>query len=111
MSPRSGYSILEVLVAFAVMSMVLAVLIPGQTQLLVRASQAADRALAHDLALSRLDEAHVLGTLRDETYRDWRVLTETAIRSDARLLTVTVTSAAGRPLAQAQRQIAIPDAD
>lgn len=54
MNKRAGYSLFEVLIAFAVMAMVLVVLVPGQAKLLARASDTDDRALAFDLALSHM---------------------------------------------------------
>lgn len=62
-----GYSLLEALVAFAVMSAVLAVLIPASTRLLARSAEAEARFLAREVALSRLAalgvaEALSLGT-------------------------------------------------
>ena len=101
MTPRSGYSIFEVLVAFAVMSMTLAVLIPGQAALLGRAKDATQAALARDLAHSRLETARVLGASdSQETYRSWRITTTVDPGTEARTVTITVRSAAGRILAR-----------
>jgi hypothetical protein len=60
------------------MAMVLAVLIPGQTTLLRRASTASDLLLATDLAASRLARLGTETALepgrRDFSYRDWRII-------------------------------------
>ena len=112
MTPRSGYSILEGVIAFAVMSMTLAVLVPGQTQLLGRAGSAAERALAHDLALSRLEAVPHLGLGPTvETYDAWRVEQAVEEGQAQRRVTVRVLSANGRTLAEASRLFAVPDAE
>lgn len=112
MNPRRGYSILEVLIAFAVMSMTLAVLLPGQTMLLGRAATAADRALAHDYALSRLEQARVFGTSAgSDTYRDWQIHVDSSGAEGQRRVTVTVTNTAGRQLAEVSRAFAVRDAE
>lgn len=54
MTSHRGYSVFEVLVAFAIMAMVLSALLPGQTRWLVRASDADDVLLAEDVGRSRL---------------------------------------------------------
>ncbi|MEL7092176.1 MAG: hypothetical protein AAFN94_10630 [Pseudomonadota bacterium] len=109
MNARSGYSIFEVLVAFAVMSMTLAVLVPGQTDLLGRSKDATEQALAQDLALSRLETVRVLGvSASEEPYRDWRITTTIQPGPATEIVTVTVHSGAGRTLAQEARQIAVP---
>ena len=54
MTRRSGYSVFEVLLAFAIMTLVLSALLPGQAKLLARAGQSDDMILAQDFALSRL---------------------------------------------------------
>ena len=60
MTKRSaGYSMFEVLIAFAIMALVLSALLPGQAQLLSRAAVSGDRLLAHDFALSRLAQIQV----------------------------------------------------
>ena len=112
MNSRSGYSILEVLIAFAVMSMTLAVLLPGQTQLLGRAGTASERALAHDLALSRLEAVPHLGIgPATEPYEDWRIEQVVEDLQGQRRVTVRVMSANGRVLADASRLFAVPDAE
>ncbi len=112
MNRRSGYSILEVLVAFAVMSLTLAVLVPGQTTLLARASGAAEQTLAYDLALSRLEEERVLGRWQPlEIYREWRIDTEVRDAANARTVTVSVIAGNGRTLARVNRTTAVSDVE
>ena len=55
MPSRAGFSLLEVLIAFAVMAAVLGALVPGQAAMAARTGEAAGRLLAADYALSRLD--------------------------------------------------------
>ena len=55
MPSRAGFSLLEVLIAFAVMAAVLGALAPGQAAMAARVGEAAERLLAADYALSRLD--------------------------------------------------------
>ena len=52
-SSRAGFSLLEVLIAFAVMAAVLGALVPGQAAMAARTGEAAGRLLAADYALSR----------------------------------------------------------
>lgn len=112
MNRRAGYSILEVLIAFAVMSMTLAVLLPGQTQLLGRAGTAAERALAHDLALSRIEIARVLEVAATtEIYEDWRINHMARDVLGQRKVTVSVMSASGRTLAEVKRVFGVADAE
>lgn len=75
MNRKAGYSLFEVLVAFAIMAMVLTVLLPRQTLLLQRSVGLQDRAMARELALSDLAR---LGTelplqpgLQDLAYGEW----------------------------------------
>lgn len=49
-----GYSLIEVLIAFAIMMMVLAALLPAQTNLLASSHNTEDRQLVAEYALSRL---------------------------------------------------------
>ena len=112
MNGREGYSLIEVLIAFVIMTLVLAALIPGQAALLSRATVLEEQVLAHDYALSRaarlgVDTPLVAGTAR-ETYRDWQIDTEIIeggmIRSEVETLvaTITVTDLGGRQLASYQ---------
>ncbi|SMR83569.1 hypothetical protein SAMN04488030_0046 [Aliiroseovarius halocynthiae] len=79
MTPRSGYTLLEVLVAFAVMAGVLAVLLPGQSAMLRQSGNSTHAILATDYAQSRLDRLGVSDPLAEgrtqETYRQWRIET------------------------------------
>ena len=112
MNRRSGYSIIEVLIAFAVMSMPLAVLLPGQTRLLGRAGTAAERALAHDYALSRRDMVGVLGAeTPPPSTGTWRVSEDVSEGPAHRAVTVSVRSASGRLLAEVTRTYGITDAE
>ncbi|GFE51964.1 hypothetical protein So717_37170 [Roseobacter cerasinus] len=49
---RKGFSLLEVLVAFAIMALVFAALLPGQSDLLARAHRSNDHLLANDILAS-----------------------------------------------------------
>lgn len=113
MNRNAGYSMFEVLVAFAVMSMVLAVLLPGQIQLLQRTDTAAQKALAQDYALSRLELARVTADWPSgqETYRSWAVSWAQDSENDKRILSITVTSRAGETLAQRSLTESEPDAE
>ncbi|MCW3783538.1 type IV pilus modification PilV family protein [Defluviimonas salinarum] len=79
----AGYSLLEVLVAFAIMSMVLAALLPAQSRLLQRSRSADEGLLAQELALSRLAEVGVAipdpAGVREVPYRRW-ILREVTVR-------------------------------
>ncbi|WP_208353092.1 type IV pilus modification PilV family protein [Pseudaestuariivita rosea] len=99
MTGKAGYSLLEVLIAFAVMSLVLAALLPGQAKLLSRTVEADQRLLAQDYALSRLDQIGITTSLEigqlTQTYRSWtveEVITELPVQDDAiPLLQIRVT--------------------
>ena len=54
MKSDAGYSLFEVLIAFAVMAFVLAALLPGQVRFIAQANDASDSLLAQDFAYSRL---------------------------------------------------------
>ena len=76
-NPKQGFSLFEVLIAFAIMTMVLAVLLPGQTRFLERLDPAEERVLALDYAIS-LSEVAMLDInepLQNPAfiYRDWLV--------------------------------------
>ncbi|MCU0826013.1 MAG: type II secretion system GspH family protein [Tabrizicola sp.] len=77
---RAGYSLLEVLVAFAILTVVLSVILPGNGRLLLRTNSAEAQVLAQDYAMSRLERLVVAGwednrplTTFSEDYRDWVV--------------------------------------
>lgn len=73
----AGYSLFEVLIAFSIMALVLAVLVPGQARLMGRVKDIDERALAKDYALSRLALLSVSLPLRvaetSDRYRDWQI--------------------------------------
>lgn len=109
----------EVLLAFAVMAMVLAAVLPRQSHLLGRVAQVDERQLAQDYALSRLDRLGVADALRAgvtvEDYRDWQVSldqTETRLPDlpNAPMLRVVVTveSASGTSLARVETLRPLP---
>ena len=112
MTGRAGYSLLEVLVAFAVMSMVLAVLIPGQARLFRRADEAGEILLAHDLAASRIARLGLELPLdpgsNESEWREWRIVEETVDldpvegQMPVRLIRVEVFSATGASLARVE---------
>lgn len=112
MTPRTGYSILEVLIAFAVMSMTLAVLLPGQTELLGRAGTAAEQALAHDLAVSRIEAVKLLGPgAPSESYGNWEIEQTLINAPGQQTVTVLVKAATGRTLANVTRKLGVRDAE
>jgi type II secretory pathway pseudopilin PulG len=80
MKGRAGYSLLEVLLAFVIMTVLLAALLPGQAQLLNRASLQEGRLLAFDYALSRAASLGIATPLEirasEEIYRDWLITTD-----------------------------------
>lgn len=118
MSRRDGYSLFEVLIAFAIMSMVLSVLIPRQTGLLTRARNIDARLDAQDLALSHLAQLGLDVTLETgayiEAYDDWtlhRDVTPVTLPDvDVPIveITVTVNSGRGQPLARVQEWRVLP---
>ncbi|MEQ6204728.1 prepilin-type N-terminal cleavage/methylation domain-containing protein [Sulfitobacter sp. HNIBRBA2951] len=115
---KAGYSLFEVLLAFAIMAMILSVLLPRQTDMLTRLRNIEDRALALDYAMSRLDMLSIVAPLlpsaTTDTYRTWTVtenIESTLIAgSDLTALhvEVTVQDQRGTMLATAQMQV-IPD--
>lgn len=75
---RAGYSLLEVLVAFAILTAVLSVILPGSGRLLMRTGSAELQFLAQDYAMSRLERLVVEGWADNrplasfsEDYRGW----------------------------------------
>ncbi len=118
MTGRQGYSVFEVLIAFAIMALVLSALLPGQARLLTRASRGGDAVLAYDFARSRLA---VLATEQPleagETVLedgDWRAIQtvgfgESSSGAQSVEIMVTVVDAAGREMATASDQRHIPN--
>lgn len=117
MTKRAGYSLFEVLIAFVIMTMVLAALIPGQARLLGSAGVQEERLLAHDYALSRITqmgvtEALVPGVFQD-SYRNWQINTKVATGQatvsslETMIITVTISDAKGRTLASVESLQAI----
>lgn len=107
MSARAGYSLFEVLVAFAVMTAVLAVLLPGQSRLLGRAAGSEDRVLAKDVALSELDRIGLDLPLEpgeeSRAYRNWTVthrLSPLPPPDEGLMILIEITDASDRLLAQ-----------
>lgn len=104
----------EVLIAFAVMTMILSVLLPRQTDMLARMRAVDDRALALDYAMSRLDMLHVTALQpgqTTETYRAWSVtqgvISGTLQGAQLQVMDVRieVTDARGTLLAQIETQM------
>jgi Tfp pilus assembly protein PilV len=117
-SRRAGYSLFEVLIAFAIMTMVLTALIPGQARLLSRATDQGARFLAQDYAYSRMAKIGVTapmqeGTLTD-SYRNWQItkdISETTLDDlDIRLyrVSISVRNRDGTLLADIQALRVIP---
>lgn len=110
---NKGYSLFEVLIAFAIMAMVLTALVPGQAKMLARASDADARSLAFDLALSRV--AHlgvskplVLGetTSQQDT---WNVIEQVTPANGAQLdIQIRVVAESGKVLAEVTTTRALP---
>ncbi len=113
MTRQSGYSVFEVLVAFAIMALVLSALLPGQGRLLARATSGDNAVLAHDFALSRLAVLTVAEPLTPGTTTTddgkWRAI-QTVIVADTTEDTTTydviviVQDENGRELARAVTQ-------
>jgi Tfp pilus assembly protein PilV len=78
----AGYSLMEVMIAFAIMAIVLAALVPGQASLLRRAQVSDTALLAADYAASQLDligvSEPVFSGRRETRYRDWRIVETSA---------------------------------
>ena len=133
MSRRAGYSLLEVLVAFAILTMVLTVLLPGKTALLMRLPEKEEHFLAYDYALSRLARLEAEGfpsemrpTEVREAYRGWQVVTQIEFLPSgpesfgdltpsgsqyARLAVAILSDPAGSTLATAERLILLREPD
>ena len=108
----SGYTILETLVAFVVMSLVLGVLVPGQGILLRRAAIAEEELLAFEFALSRLARAGVeypaFPGASETKYRDWIVqetvtLSQVTANLQGYSITISVLDKLGTELAKVQK--------
>jgi len=114
MSGKAGYSLIEVLIAFVIVTLVLSALIPGQAMLLQRTVAQADRTLAFDYALSQAAHLGVTRPLAvgqtSETYRDWHVTTDIvpAAAASGFDVSITVFSASGARLAQFETHMATP---
>lgn len=74
---KAGYSLFEVLIAFTVMSLVLAAIIPGQAKFIRRNDMLIDGNLAYDFALSQLAKLGISEPInpgeKHWEYRDWIV--------------------------------------
>ena len=104
MRSHCGYSLFEVLIAFTIMTIVLAALIPGQARLMTRANDADTRLLAYDYALSHMASLGISRPIANgvvqSSYRDWIVVTSTQRSSDTQSnVTITVENARGDILA------------
>ena len=119
MTRRAGYTLFEVLLAFAIMSMILAVLLPRQAELQARLRAVDDRALALDYALSRTALLGVVDPVqpgvRTTGYRGWTVeeriepLAPDGTSVALARVTVAVTDARGRPLAAHETRRALDE--
>ncbi|WP_322892202.1 MULTISPECIES: type IV pilus modification PilV family protein [unclassified Yoonia] len=118
MKGRAGYSLLEVLIAFVILTVILAALIPGQSQLLIRATMQEQQSLAHDYALSRIAllgtaEPLALGIVEDR-YRDWSVIIDVQASdmistvTEIFQITVTIRDMQNRQMAKVKTLRAIP---
>lgn len=95
---RAGYSLFEVLIAFAILTMVLSALIPGQAKLLSRVNQQDHKFLALDYAYSRMALIGVTETIASGTstdnYRNWHIsqdVSESVLDgSDTRLFKIMI---------------------
>jgi len=119
MTRRAGYSLFEVLIAFAVMTMVLTALLPRQAGLFSRVAQVDERQLAQDFAYSRLDRLGVSDPLQPgitvQAYRDWRLtqtVTETVLPGASEItavrILIEIASRSGARLARAETLRAVP---
>ena len=118
-SQRAGFSLFEVLISFAILALVLTALIPGQAQLLGRADESDQRALALEYAFSRsaalsIVEPLRIGQRRDQ-YRDWAVTETTSLVEQSETgqfveTRISILDARGRSLAELAALGFIPDA-
>lgn len=108
MNRKAGYTLFEVLVAFAIMALVLAVLLPRQTLLLQRTVGLQDRAMAQELALSELarlgGELPVRAGSETDAYGPWQIRRTVVERErigeqQAYDVTVEILDGSDRPLA------------
>lgn len=76
-SNEDGYSLMETMIAFAVMALVLSALLPGQSKLLSRTVSAEERIMATEYAYSYLDTLGVsepiLNGQNEHQYRNWSI--------------------------------------
>ena len=111
-SRRAGYSLFEVLIAFAILTTVLAALIPGQARLLSRVTKQDDGFLAQDYAYSRMAQIGVTSPHKEgsqtDTYHNWHI-TEDITKStldgtdiEVFKIVVEVQSSSGKPLARVE---------
>lgn len=115
MNRAAGYSVFDVLVAFAIMSLVLAALLPGQAKLLSRASETDNVLLAQDFALSRLAELRALEPVPGQAaqmFGEWtlteritRKMSNTTLGVDVFDVTIVVSDASGAELARVEVQM------
>ena len=109
---RAGYSLFEVLIAFAILTTVLATLIPGQAKLLSRVNQQDERFLAQDYAYSRMAKIGVTSPLTEgsqtDTYRNWHIvegITKTTLDGtdiEQLKIVIEVQSSGGKQLARVE---------
>lgn len=112
-SRRAGYSLFETLLAFALLAAVLAVLLPGQSQLLKRFSRGSEAVLAQDYTHSLLDLIGLGETPQPRAsqfaYRDWTISQDITAHPEISgflRVTVTVFDDRGRVLAGGSRDVA-----
>lgn len=93
-----GYSLLEVLVAFVVMSLVLSVLVPAQSHLLHRGGAEAQRLMAQDYAYGQLAAQGVSEPIQigvfNYVHAEWQVSRRTELEhtgyGDVRVAVITI---------------------
>lgn len=104
MARNKGYSLFEVLIAFAIMALVLTVLLPGQTKLLNRVKSSEETILAMDYASSLASIASLTSPEQWQNaefdYREWRIKQQVSKTSDKLVrMTIRIYSGAGTELA------------